>query len=117
MTRFRNLSVYMEDPKLNIDKNPIEASISSVVMGRNNFLFCGSDPAAQRSAMSYSFMASCKLHQINLTDWLTDVLAKVSNCDGNEMRQLLPQNWKKNQNIIRPIQKIRAKKNNAPIAS
>lgn len=117
MARFRKLSVYMEDPKLNIDNNPIEASIRSVAMGRNNFLFCGSHPAAQRSAMLYSFMASCKLHQINPTDWLTDVLAKVSNCDGNELKQLLPQNWKKNQNNIRPIQKIRIKKNNAHIAS
>jgi len=117
MSRFKKLAVYMEDPKLNIDNNPIEASIRSVAMGRNNFLFCGSHPAAQRSAMLYSFMASCKLHNINPIDWLTDVLNKISNCPKHKQKQLLPHYWKKKQNNVKSVRRIREKKNAEALAS
>mgnify|MGYP003575302481 CR=1 FL=1 len=117
MSRFKKLAVYMEDPKLNIDNNPIEASIRSVAMGRNNFLFCGSHPAAQRSAMLYSFMASCKLHNMNPTVWLTDVLAKISNCPKNQQKQLLPHFWKKKQNNLKPVRRVREKISVEPLAS
>jgi len=65
MKRYKRLSVYMENVALNIDNNPIEGSIRGIALGRKNFLFCGSHDAAQRSAMLYSFMGTCKLQGIN----------------------------------------------------
>lgn len=94
--RFKRLSVYMEDGKLNIDNNPIERSIRGIALGRRNYLFCGSHPAAQRSAMLYSFVGSCKLHCMNPMEWLVDVLEKIQDQPQDQMHQLLPHNWKKN---------------------
>lgn len=108
MARFKRLAVYMDHEKLNIDNNPIEASIRGIAMGRKSFLFCGSHQAAQRSAMLYSFIVTCKLHQVNLMDWLTDIIGRISTTQKDQLNQLLPQNWAKKQKIkiITPFREI-----------
>jgi hypothetical protein len=57
MTRWEQLSNYLMDGMLEIDNNKIENVIRPVALGRKNYLFAGSHPAAQRAAMSYSFFA------------------------------------------------------------
>ena len=92
--RWNELMVYTTDGKLNIDNNPVENSIRPVALGRKNYLFAGSHEAAQRSAMLYSFMGTCKLNKINPAVWLTDVLKRINNHPINKITELLPQNWK-----------------------
>ena len=46
-------------------------------MGRKNYLFAGSHEAAQRSAMLYSLLGTCKLQGINPFEWLKEVLTKA----------------------------------------
>src|SRR6201999_3261188 len=77
--RWPELMVYTSDPKLNIDNNPVENSIRPVAVGRKNYLFAGSHEAAQRSAMLYSLLGTCKLHGINPLIWLKDVLQRINN--------------------------------------
>lgn len=79
MKRYKRLSVYMENEILNIDHNAIESSIRPIALGRRNFLFSGSHDGAQRSAMLYSFMGTCKLHGINPMVWMVDVLKRINN--------------------------------------
>ncbi|HLN46193.1 MAG TPA: transposase domain-containing protein, partial [Candidatus Sulfotelmatobacter sp.] len=74
--------------------NPVERSIRPVAVGRKNFLFCGSHEAAQRSAMLYSLMGTCKLHGINPFLYLKDVLTRIAMHPVNKVSELLPQNWK-----------------------
>lgn len=92
--RWKELMVYTTDGKLNIDNNPVENSIRPVALGRKNYLFAGSHEAAQRSAMLYSFMGTCKLNGINPSVWLTSVLKQINNHPINKITELLPQNWK-----------------------
>ena len=94
MERYNELMIYTTDGKLNIDNNPVENSIRPVAIGRKNYLFAGSHEAAQRSAMLYSLMGTCKLHGINPAVWLKDVLQRISNHPINKITELLPQNWK-----------------------
>jgi transposase len=92
--RWSELMIYASDGKLNIDNNPVENSIRPVAIGRKNYLFAGSHEAAQRSAMLYSFVGTCKLNSINPFIWLQDVLRKINNHPINKIEELLPQNWK-----------------------
>lgn len=92
--RWNELMLYTTDGKLNIDNNPVENSIRPVAIGRKNYLFAGSHEAAQRSAMLYSLMGTCKLNNINPAVWLKDVLKRISNHPINKITELLPQNWK-----------------------
>ena len=91
--RWPELMLYTTDGKLNIDNNPVENSIRPVAIGRKNYLFAGSHDAAKRSAMLYSLMGTCKLHGINPSIWLRDVLQRINNHPINEITELLPQNW------------------------
>jgi transposase len=96
--RWEELKIYTTDGKLNIDNNPVENSIRPVAIGRKNYLFAGSHEAAQRSAMLYSLLGTCKLHGVNPTIWLTDILKTIASYPVNKIATLLPHNWKpKNQ--------------------
>jgi transposase len=90
--RWPRLMIYATDGKLNIDNNPVENCIRPVAIGRKNYLFAGSHEAAQRSAMLYSLLGICKLHDINPFTWLKNVLEVIPSHPINKIRELLPFN-------------------------
>src|SRR5450631_625280 len=95
--RWKQLMIYTTDGKLNIDNSPVERAIRPVAIGRKNYLFAGSHEAAQRSAMLYSLMGTCKLHGVNPFDWLKNVLEVLPSHPINKIQELLPYNWKPTQ--------------------
>ncbi len=94
IARWQELMIYTTDGKLNIDNNPVENSIRPVAIGRKNYLFAGSHEAAKRSAMLYSLMGTCKLHEVNPFIWLRDVLQRIATHPISKIEDLLPHNWK-----------------------
>lgn len=95
LPRWEKLCMYTTDARLNIDNNLVENAIRPVAVGRKNYLFAGSHEAAQRAAMVYSLLATCKLHNINPYYWLRDVLENMHRYTTENIEGLLPQNWKK----------------------
>lgn len=93
LKRWKELMVYTTDGKLQIDNNPVERSIRAVAVGRKNHLFCGSHEAAQRSAMLYSLMGTCKLYEVNPFIYLKDVLTRIAMHPVNKVSELLPNQW------------------------
>ena len=92
--RWDKLCRYTENGMLSIDNNPVENSIRPVALGRKNYLFCGSHEAAQRTAMIYSLLGSCKMQGLDPYLWLKDVLSRISTHPINKIKELLPNNWK-----------------------
>lgn len=90
LERWNGLCIYTTNPKLNIDNNPVENSIRPIAIGRKNYLFAGSHEAAQRTAMLYSLLATCKLNDINPTEWLKSTLIAMPNHPINRIEELLP---------------------------
>lgn len=88
--RWERLSLYTEDGRLNIDNNPVENSIRPVAVGRKNYLFAGSHEAAERSAMLYSLLGTCKMNGIEPYAWLRDVLERIADHPINRIGELLP---------------------------
>ena len=76
--------------------NPVENSIRPLAIGRKNYLFCGDDDAAQRAAVVYSLLATCKAHGVNERAWLEDVLHRIPEYEqaGKDYADLLPGNWR-----------------------
>ena len=93
--RWERLSVYTSNGMLNIDNNPVENSIRPVAVGRRNYLFCGSHEAAQRSAMLYSLLGTCKMHQVEPYQWLKNVLHIIADHSINRIGELLPHHFQK----------------------
>jgi transposase len=94
LSRWDKLSIYTTDGNLQIDNNPVENSLRPVALGRKNYLFAGSHEAAQRSAMLYSLLGTCKLHHLNPCVWLRDVLSVLPSHPINRIKELLPYNRK-----------------------
>jgi len=94
LKRWDKLSLYATTSFLNIDNNPVENSIRPVALGRKNYLFAGSHSSAQRAAMFYSLLATCKNHEVNPAVWLHDVLNRIATYPINRIEDLLPHNWK-----------------------
>lgn len=98
LPRWEKLSAYLQDARLKIDNNLVENAIRPLALGRKNYLFAGSHEGAQRAAMIYSFIGTCKIHQINPQQWLTDVLQRIASHPVNKLEELLPGNWLPNHN-------------------
>ena len=88
--RWERLSRYTENGMLNIDNNPVENSIRPLALGRKNYLFAGSHEAARRSGMLYSLLGTCKMHGIEPTTWLKEVLRTIPTHPINRINELLP---------------------------
>lgn len=93
--RWENLTQYLNHAFLQIDNNLVENAIRPTVLGRKNFLFSGSHEAAQRSAMFYSFIGSCKMNNVNPEEWFADILSQPISAKNPNLHLLLPNNWQK----------------------
>ncbi len=81
---------YLDDGRYEIDNNLIENSIRPVALGRKNYLFAGSHEGAERTAMMYSFIGTCKLNNVEPFAWLEHVLKNISEHKANRIAELLP---------------------------
>jgi transposase len=84
------LVLYIEDGRWEIDNNLIENSIRPVALGRKNYLFAGSHEGAQRAAMMYSFLGTCKINDVEPFSWLKDVLSRIQDHSIQKLDELLP---------------------------
>jgi transposase len=85
---------YLDDGRYEIDNNLIENSIRPVALGRKNYLFAGSHEGAQRAAIMYSFLGTCKINNIEPFEWLSTVLKRIPDNSIQRLEELLPQNLK-----------------------
>ncbi|HNR11414.1 MAG TPA: IS66 family transposase [Nitrosomonas europaea] len=85
---------YLDDGQYEIDNNWIENSIRPVALGRKNYLFAGSHEGAQRAAIMYSFLGTCKINNVEPFEWLSNVLKRIPDHSIQRLEELLPGNIK-----------------------
>jgi transposase len=90
LTLWPRLVRYIDDGRFHIDNNLIENSIRPVALGRKNYLFAGSHDAAQNAAMMYSFLATCKINNVEPFAWLKETLSVIPDYPANQLHKLLP---------------------------
>ena len=93
LKRWKKLTRYTEDGRIEIDSNLVENAIRPIALGRKNYLFSGSHAAAQRAAVIYSLLATCKRHDVNPQVWLSDVLSRIATHPIKQIDELLPHRW------------------------
>ena len=92
---WHRLTAYAEDGRLPIDNNPVERAIRPVAIGRNNWLFFGSERGGQAASNWMSVIATCKRAGVEPFAYLSDVLRRLPSAKiGAEIRELLPDVWK-----------------------
>ena len=93
ISEWEPMSRYMKNGAIDIDNNSIERQIRPVAIGRKNYLFAGSHEGAERAAILYSLIASCRLNNVNPQAWLSDVMARMHTHKITDIRELLPDRW------------------------
>ena len=56
MPRWRALTRYRDDGRVEIDNNAAERALRAVALGRKNYLFAGADAGGERAAAIYSLV-------------------------------------------------------------
>ena len=84
------LLTFLRDPRLCLDNNLSERNLRSVVVGRKNWLFAGSDEGAKRAAVFYSVMATCRLQGIDAEEYLVKFMQRKAVDPGCSLDELLP---------------------------
>lgn len=87
------LTRYLEDGDLSIDNNHTERSLRAIAVGRNNWVFLGSDRGGKTMAVLRSFVASCELAKVDPFEWFRDVLSRIPTQSIQQLDALLPHAW------------------------
>ena len=88
------LRVFLEDPDVPMDTNHLERALRPIPMGRKNWLFCWTELGAEHVGVIQSLVSTCKLHDINVYDYLTDVLLRINHHPASKVHELTPRLWK-----------------------
>lgn len=88
------LRVFLEDPDVPLDTNHLERALRPIPMGRKNWLFCWTEIGAEHVGVIQSLIVTCRLHNINVNDYLTDVLLRISQHPASLVHELTPRYWK-----------------------
>jgi transposase len=92
LSRWRALTRYCEDGRIEIDNNAAERSLRVVALGRKNYLFAGSDAGGERAAAIYSLLGTAKLNGLDPEGYLRHVLTNIADHPVNRVGELLPWN-------------------------
>jgi transposase len=92
LTRWRALTRYRDDGRIEIDNNAAERALRGVALGRGNYLFMGSDAGGERAASIYSLVETAKLNGLDPQGYLREVLTRIADHPINRIDELLPWN-------------------------
>lgn len=88
------LCKFLSDGHVPIHNNHSERELRSLVVGRANWLFVGSDDTADWTCTFVSLVASCLLHGIDPEGYLRDLFRVLPVWPKNRMLELAPKYWR-----------------------
>jgi len=100
LARWRALTRYLDDGRIEMDNSAAERALRVVALGRKNFLFCGSDAGGERAAAIYSLLGTAKLNGLDPELYLRRVLEQIADHPINRIQELLPWNVAAPQNDL-----------------
>ncbi len=87
------LCVHAADGDLAIDNNAGENALRCMAIGRNNWMFLGSDNGGDTVAILFSLITTCQRHRIDPFAYLSDVLARIAATPVDQIDAFLPDRW------------------------
>jgi transposase len=88
------LGRFLKDGRVELSNIFIENAIRPLAIGRNNFLYSGSEDGARRLATAYTIIGTCVKNDINVRTYLNLVLQELPKRLSKNIDDLLPIYWK-----------------------
>ena len=95
----KELGVFLQDGRIEIDNNQVENSIRPTAIGKKNWLFIGEAEAGERSAVLYTLVECCRRRGIDPEAYFKDILTRLPNMTNQQITELTPENWAKARKI------------------
>jgi transposase len=92
--QWSRLEQYLSDGRIEIDNNWCEGGMRPWAVGRKNWLHIGSPEAGPKIAAIASIVETCRRLDINLREYLLDVLPKLGEWPISQVGELTPTAWK-----------------------
>jgi hypothetical protein len=94
LSNWKALVRYADDGDLEINNNGAERSLRGVAVGRENWMFYGSDNGGHTAAVLTSLIATSKKLGLDPFAYLRDIFARLSSHPQTRLAELLPDQWK-----------------------
>lgn len=91
---------FLDDGGLPMHNNSSELNLRRQVVGRRNWLFCGSDDGAEVNTIFVSLLASCRMHRIEPLGYMRDLLCLLPSWPKHRVLELAPAYWQ--ETVARP---------------
>ena len=85
---------FLDDGRLPMHNNDSERALRRQAVGRKNWIFVGSDQAADVNAAFVSLLASCQLHGIEPWSYLRDLFCLLPGWRRSRVLELAPVSWR-----------------------
>lgn len=83
----------LDDPRLPLDNTRSERNLRTIVVGRKNWMFYGSDIHAQAAAVLFTMIASCRLHKLDPQRYLDEIMRLIPQWPRDRYLELAPAHW------------------------
>ena len=97
LNRWAAFTRFLDEGRICLSNNAAERALRGVAVGRKNWTFAGSVAGGHRAAAVYTLIETCKINDVDPQAWLADVLARLPDHPASKVTELLPWNWKANQ--------------------
>ena len=101
------LSYFLTDGRIPIHNNLAELQARHIAVGRKNWLFLGSEPAAHAGAVWLSLILSARMHDLGVEDYLRDLFRVLPAWPKRRLLELAPHNWKRTSEQLNPLEMCR----------
>lgn len=95
--RWGAFTAFLDDGRICLSNNAVERALRGIALGRKSWLFAGSE----RAAFMYTLIVSCKMNDIDPQARMAGVLARISDITVSRLPELLPWNWKAQQEAVK----------------
>ena len=97
LNQWSALCRFVDDGRLPIDNNAVEREMKAIATGRKNWMFFGSERGGRAAAIIYSIIASARRHDLDVWQYLGDILRRLADLNPGELESLLPDAWRREQ--------------------
>lgn len=93
INQWDTLCVFLTDARVPLSNAHVERQQRRIALGRKNYLFAGSDEGGKRLAILQTFVILCELADVDLFEYLRDILGKIHDWPNKRLHELLPAAW------------------------
>jgi transposase len=94
LNQWASLERFLDHGEVEIDNNLVENAIRPTAIGKKNWLFFGSEEAGARNAVIYTLIQNCRMHGVEPSAYLKDVLERLPTTTNQQVAELTPLKWK-----------------------